>query len=149
MSAEVPLVSVVIPAYYSARTIGATLTSLLAQTYPNYEVVVVDSSSNDLTAQLISTQFPQVRFAHYPQRLLPYAARKRGVALARGELLAFTDPDSWIPSTWLAELVNAYQELKAPIVGSITSRGKSWREVGIHLASSTNGCPVARFGQLI
>lgn len=92
-----PLVSVVIPTYNAAEFLGETLDSVLAQTYPNLEVIVVDDGSTDATPELLRTYGERItvlRQANAGQA----AARNRGARLARGEFLAFLDSDDlWDP----------------------------------------------------
>ena len=72
-----PRVSIVIPAYFSNDTVAQTLAALRAQTYRDFEVVIVNSSPETTTQELIRGQFPEVNFEQSPTRLLPHAARNR------------------------------------------------------------------------
>ncbi len=95
MSALLPLVSVIIPAYNASVFLPATLRSVLAQDYPNFEVWVVDDGSTDGTAAIVE------RFAREDDRvnLLRQqnagvaAARNLGIRSARGEFVAPLDAD--------------------------------------------------------
>ena len=95
-------VTVVIPVLNQERTLEACLRSLLRQTYPKdrFEVVIVDNNSSDRTREIIRA-FP-FRYAHEPQRS-SYAARNRGVSLARGRVVAFMDSDCEADPRWLEE----------------------------------------------
>ena len=103
MSKE-PLVSVVIPTFNRAGQVLAALKSVLAQTYREFEVIVVDDGSADDTAcvlrPFLSTedgQANQVRYIFQPNQGQS-AARNRGVEAARGEWIAFLDSDDvWFP----------------------------------------------------
>jgi len=75
-----------------------------AQNYPDYEILVIDSSPDDRTEKIVRIKFPDVRYHHSQNRLLPHAARNRGVKMARGELFVFTDPDIYAPAHWLENL---------------------------------------------
>jgi glycosyltransferase involved in cell wall biosynthesis len=99
--------SVVIPTYNRAATLRQTLTALMAQDYPDYEIIVVDDGSTDGTRAMIAREFPQVRYI-YQQNRGPAAARNRGIAHARGEIIAFTDDDCVPPRDWLARLADGY-----------------------------------------
>jgi glycosyltransferase involved in cell wall biosynthesis len=99
--------SVVIPTYNRAATLRQTLTALMAQDYPDYEIIVVDDGSTDDTRAMIAREFPQVRYI-YQQNRGPAAARNRGIAHARGEIIAFTDDDCVPPRDWLARLADGY-----------------------------------------
>lgn len=92
-----PTVSVVIPAYNAERFIRQTLDSALAQTYRDFEVVVVDDGSTDATAQIVESCGPPVRCI-WQENAGPSAARNRGVREARGAFVAFLDADDlWLP----------------------------------------------------
>ena len=90
-------VSVVIPAFDAQATVGAAISSALWQTYRGLEVVVVDDGSRDATGA-IAAAFPDpVRVVRQDNAGVA-AARNRGVAEARGELIAFCDADDvWLP----------------------------------------------------
>ena len=94
---ETPKVSVVITAYNAARWIEETLDSVLAQTYRDYEVVVVDDGSTDDTQAIVARYAPPVRYIHQENRGQP-AARNVGIRSARGTYVAFVDADDlWLP----------------------------------------------------
>ena len=95
--ADHPLVSVIIPTYNRAASIGEAIESALAQAYPAMEIIVVDDGSTDDTQQIVTHRYPQVRYFHQENRGVA-SARNRGVREARGELIAFLDSDDlWLP----------------------------------------------------
>jgi hypothetical protein len=91
MSADIP-VSVILPTYDRAAYLGRSIGSVLAQTYGDFELIVVDDGSRDATADVVGMfADPRVRYVRLPaNRGLP-AARNAGIAHARGALLAFQD----------------------------------------------------------
>ena len=89
---DLPLVSVVIPAYNAAATLAATLDSVLAQTYPHIEIVVVDDGSRDDTAGVLARYAPRVRAIRQANGGLA-AARNAGLSAATGEFIALLDAD--------------------------------------------------------
>lgn len=93
-----PPVSVIIPLYNKARTVAATLASIAAQTWPDFEAIVVDDGSTDQSPALVEA-FPDPRFRLLRQANAgPGAARNRGLAEARGQWAAFLDADDeWLP----------------------------------------------------
>lgn len=101
-----PTVSVIIPAYMVAPYIAETLDSVLAQTFEDYEVVVVNDGSPD-TAELERALAPYVERITYvrQENRGAGAARNNGLRHARGRYVAFLDGDDlWLPD-FLSELV--------------------------------------------
>jgi chlorobactene glucosyltransferase len=97
-----PLISVIIPARNEARNIHRCLQALLTQTYPNYEIIVVDDRSTDETPQILS-ELPKgnahLRVVHGSELPPGWAGKPyalvQGVAAARGEWLCFMDADTF------------------------------------------------------
>lgn len=106
-----PLVSVVIPAFNSARTIRQTVQSALDQEDVHLEVIVVDDGSEDATVAIVSSMSDgRVRVVSQPNRGAA-AARNSGIAHATGEWIAFLDSDDlWLPHKLRAQL-NALSEV--------------------------------------
>ena len=127
------MISIVLPAYYSHRTIGDCLTAIAAQTLQDFEVIVINSSPEEETARVVASRFPAAAFRQSATRLLPHAARNAGVSIARGELIVFTDPDCAPAPTWLEELVAVHRQGWAVVQGSVDRQQSSWMERGIHL----------------
>jgi glycosyltransferase involved in cell wall biosynthesis len=91
-------VSVVIPAYKAARTIGPALDSVLAQTTPPYEIVVVDDGSPDDTAAAVAPYLGRVRYVRKDNGGAA-SARNRGLDETTGEVIALLDADDlWEPT---------------------------------------------------
>ncbi len=128
-----PLVSVVLPAYYSQATIAVTLDSLRRQTFRDFEAIVVNSSPEQETARLIETHYPGVRFFQSPTRLYPHAARNLGAEHALGELLVFSDPDVEMHEDWLDLLVVAWKGGHEAGGGAMGLRRRTWWECAVHL----------------
>lgn len=95
-----PLVSVVIPAYNVAKFIGEALNSALAQSFKDYEVIVVNDGSPD-TPELertLAPYLPRIVYIKQENRGVS-AARNAGIKAARGSLIAFLDGDDvWLPN---------------------------------------------------
>jgi glycosyltransferase involved in cell wall biosynthesis len=89
-----PTVSVVIPAYRAARTIGRAVESLLAQTRPPAEILVIDDGSPDDLAAALTSYTGRVRLVRQANGGAA-SARNRGLDLASGELIAFIDADDY------------------------------------------------------
>jgi glycosyltransferase involved in cell wall biosynthesis len=92
-----PLVSVIIPTYNRAHVVGEAIDSVLAQSYAHIEIIVVDDGSTDETLGRLHSYRDKIRVAQQANAG-PAAARNRGIAIARGELIAFLDSDDiWLP----------------------------------------------------
>jgi glycosyltransferase involved in cell wall biosynthesis len=93
---EVDRVSVVVPTYNRAELLKLTLSSILSQTAPALEVIVVDDGSTDHTAQVCAGLTGSVRYIRQENRGLP-AARNTGIRASMGEWIAFCDSDDiWV-----------------------------------------------------
>lgn len=115
--------SVIIPLYNKAPYIRKALESVLAQTYTDYELIVVDDGSTDGSAEIAESflQDPASRLSPFAShlRLLKQpnqgvsAARNNGVAQAHGDYIAFLDADDWWEPTYLermAQLIKDYPD---------------------------------------
>ncbi len=93
-----PRISVVIPAYNAERTILETIASVQAQTFSDFEILVINDGSNDATlAQLETVRDNRLRVCSYENGGLA-AARNRGIREAKGDYIAFLDADDlWMP----------------------------------------------------
>ena len=89
-----PRVSVVIPTYNCARYLGQAIDSVLAQTYADLEVIVMDDCSRDNTAEVAFAYGSRIRYLRQENSGLP-AARNRAIEAAGGELIALLDADDW------------------------------------------------------
>ncbi|MFP5434416.1 MAG: glycosyltransferase family 2 protein, partial [Alphaproteobacteria bacterium] len=94
------LVSVILPTYNRARTLGRSIRSVLGQGYSNLELIVVDDGSSDDTRSVID-EFDDKRLIYVPleKNQGASAARNHGLGLVRGEFVAFQDSDD----EWLAD----------------------------------------------
>ena len=102
--------SVIIPAYNSAKTLARAIDSVLAQTWPAHEIIVVDDASSDETGELAARYGQRIRYLWREQNAGVSAARNYGVDQATGDWLAFLDSDDWyfpdrlrLHAEWIAE----------------------------------------------
>ena len=102
-------ISVIIPAWNAADTIARTLDSLLAQTMPHWEAIVVDDGSTDDTAAIVGTyrsRDERVRLVRQANGGLS-AARNAGIRHASHDWLHFLDADDWMAPTAFARFASA------------------------------------------
>jgi len=92
-----PRVSVIIPTYNRGWTIERTVDSVLAQTFRDFELIVVDDGSQDDTADILAGYGTDIRVIRQPNAGVS-AARNTGIRAAGGEFIAFLDSDDyWLP----------------------------------------------------
>lgn len=97
-------VSVVIPAHNAARFLPEAIESVLQQTCPVHEIIVVDDGSTDDTEHVISALGNNVTYIRQANAGVS-AARNRGISIASGELIAFLDADDrWLPEKTARQL---------------------------------------------
>jgi glycosyltransferase involved in cell wall biosynthesis len=97
-NAETKLVSVVVPVYNAETYVGETLKSVLAQTYQNFEVIIVDDGGSDRSLE-ICRQFTdsRIKIVQQANRGLP-GARNTGIRHAQGDYITLLDADDlWVP----------------------------------------------------
>ena len=112
------LVSVILPSYNVDKYISKCLNSILTQTFQELEVLVVDDESTDNTKSIA------LDFAKNDERVRiieqrhagPSEARNTGIKNAYGKYIIFIDPDDWIESSMLEDMVNLAEKHNADIV---------------------------------
>lgn len=122
-------VSVIVPAYNSQLTIAGCLRSVLAQSLPPDEIIVVDDRSGDSTADLARNLGCRVIRNELAKG--PGGARNSGAACARGDILAFIDSDCAAPENWLKNLIAAFEDPSIVAAGGGYSCGRDnsfWQE---------------------
>jgi glycosyltransferase involved in cell wall biosynthesis len=91
-----PLISIIVTAHDTEQYLDACIESLVSQTYPNKEIVIVDDFSSDATPQiarrLVST-YREVRYRRLNSNLGTYYAKNLGIAMSKGEYMFFQDSD--------------------------------------------------------
>jgi glycosyltransferase involved in cell wall biosynthesis len=93
-----PLVTAVIPTYNRADTVARAIDSVLGQTYPRIETIVVDDGSTDGTAAVLAGYGDRIRVVSQPNAGAS-AARNAGIRAASGEIVTFLDSDDrWLPA---------------------------------------------------
>lgn len=104
------MVSVIIPVYNNAQWIRKCVESVLAQTYTNFEIIIVDDGSDDNPQeQLADINDPRL----HPIMHLPHggvsAARNAGIDAARGDYIIFIDGDDWVEPNHIEALISGIE----------------------------------------
>lgn len=130
MSVCNPKVSVVIPTFNRANTIVRAVTSVLNQTYEDFELIIIDDGSKDNTKEVIAQiQDTRVRYIKSPINRGAANARNSGIRAAKGEYIAFQDSDDeWLPDK--LKLQVEAMDGSAPEVGLVYTRFYYEREEG-------------------
>jgi GT2 family glycosyltransferase len=120
MSSESVEVSVIIVCYNNEADLGTCLSSVCDQSLDDYEVIVVDNGSTDGSVQYVRDHHPEVRLVENESNRWFTGGNNDGVAAARGEYLAFVNPDVAVEPDWLEELIRPLRDDES--VGLSTSR---------------------------
>lgn len=107
MQMEIPYISLIIPCYNMEQYLGECLESVCNQTLKNIEAICIDDGSKDNTGAILdeySQKDARIRVWHQPNKGVA-AARNKGLEMARGEFIAFLDPDDFYPETTTLELL--------------------------------------------
>jgi len=126
------MISVIIPAFNAGRFIARTINSVLAQTLPASEIIVVDDGSTDNTADVLRSYGDKVRYI-YQENAGDGPARNTGIRAAKGEWIAFLDhDDEWLPCKLelQMQLLARYPELQWCGANRYQSDGKRCAVVG-------------------
>ncbi len=116
-----PLISVIIPVYNGESTIQETIESVLKQTFPNFELIVIDDGSQDSTLRIISTvQDPRIKVFSYLNAGVS-TSRNRGLSHATGDFISFIDADDlWTPDKLESQLKALQENPNAAVAYSWT-----------------------------
>lgn len=106
-----PLVSVVMPTYNRAAMLAPAIASVVGQTYPDWELLVVDDGSDDETPEVLAelSAEPRIRALRVEHGGVG-AARNAGLAAAQGTLVAYLDDDNAMHPGWLRSVVWAFEQ---------------------------------------
>lgn len=110
--------SFIVPIYNAQETLSRCLDSILNQTYPSYEVWMIDDGSVDNSAAIAATYVekdPRFMLIRQPNSG-PSRARNRGLESAKGDVVAFVDSDDFIEPDYLQQIVQAFRRNNAQIV---------------------------------
>ena len=135
-----PLISVVMACYNAAPFVEEAICSVLQQSYPNTEVIVVDDGSQDASPDIVerlAVDHPgRVQLKHL-EHSGPYPARNLGLQHARGDFIAFLDADDWWQEDALEKLLATLTDKEADLAYC------GWQNVGEHKLSPEPYIPPA------
>ena len=106
------LVSVILPVFNGEKLVGEAIDSVLAQTYEDFELIVVDDGSTDGTAAILddyAVRDPRIRVVHQENQKLPRSL-SNGFRLARGEFLTWTSDDNRLKPRFLERMVECLKK---------------------------------------
>lgn len=104
------LISILMPAYNGEAYIQQAIESVIAQTYPNWELIVVDDGSTDSTANVVAEyEDPRIRYT-YQENHGQAAALNRGLDLAQGEYITTLDTDDWFTPDSLLDRIRFLED---------------------------------------
>ena len=111
------LVSIIVPCYNVESYLARCVDSLIAQTYPNIEILLIDDGSTDATSDLARGYAERYDTVFYHHRINGglSAARNTGIELAKGEYIAFVDSDDWVDENYINCLFETIQAGNADI----------------------------------
>jgi GT2 family glycosyltransferase len=112
--------SIIIPNWNGLRHLQTCLSAVLQQTYPSYQVVLVDDGSTDGSSQFVAENFPQVRILRSERNLGFTGATNLGMRSTEGQYVAILNNDTQVEPNWLEELVRAIES--GPRTGMAASK---------------------------
>ena len=133
---NLPSVSVIVPVRNAEESIGKLIELLLAQDYPksHVEIIIVDNGSQDHTIKLVK-QYPVILEIE-DKIISSYAARNKGIKVAKGKIIAFTDADCLPLQDWISAGVQALIEQNADMIGGKISFQLSHRPSAAEIIDS-------------
>ena len=105
-------VSIIIPVYNIEKYLSKCVDSLIAQEYPNYEIILLDDGSSDKSGEIMefyASKYPYIRALHHTNHGVSYT-RNRGIREVSGEYIAFIDGDDWVDKHYLSRMIEYLEE---------------------------------------
>jgi glycosyltransferase involved in cell wall biosynthesis len=104
-------ISAIIPTYNRAKTLSRSLDSIIAQTWPVNEIIVIDDGSEDYTKDVVESYKGRIRYFYQKNRGVSFA-RNRGVSEASSDWIAFLDSDDYWQEDYIHRVVQAIESTK-------------------------------------
>ena len=118
-SSSTALISVVVPHYNLLQFLPKALHSVNKQTHDQWEILLIDDAGSECPETLLKSEFRallggKIVFKKNPENLGVAATRNRAIEIAKGDLIAFLDPDDWWPSDFLESQLSAVSATGQP-----------------------------------
>jgi len=144
-----PLVSIIIVNWNAKKYLKSCIDSLLAQTYQNYEIIVVDNASTDDSVKFLEKEFSSVKIIKNKKNLGFAEGNNIGIKNSKADLIALFNPDALADKEWLSILVSKLQssEKIAAVAGKIFYLGDeygknavfcTWPKIDPYSATASN-----------
>jgi len=133
------LFSIVVPVYNRRSLVITTINSILAQSYQNFELIIVDDGSNDNTGDAIKETYrdqPMIRY-HYIQNSERGAARNYGIRQAKGDYIVIFDSDDLMHTDYLFAIEEKLNSLKGTQINFIATKYQLREDSGKILSGGT------------
>ncbi len=149
MSENAPKISVIVPMYNAEKYLSLCITSILAQTFKDFELILIDDCSTDKTLEVAkSFSDSRIKILQNKKNLgMPGTVRNVGIDAARGEYLFFCDDDDVILANGLEVLLKAAEEKNADAVNTTkfynTGDFKSVEDIKVYLSEFPPASPVS------
>ncbi|MGQ9900936.1 MAG: glycosyltransferase family 2 protein [Fimbriimonadales bacterium] len=124
-------ISVITPAYNVASYIGQCIESVQAQTFSDWEMLIVDDASTDDTVAAVQRYLsdPRIRLLQNPQNMGPSDTRNRALDAAQGEWIAVVDADDWIAPERFEKLLHFAESHGAEMVADLQVYQTAWGSI--------------------
>lgn len=114
---NLPIISVIIVNWNGLTWIEKCLGSLLAQTYQQYEIIIVDNGSSDGSVDFINTRYPTVKVVVSSTNIGFAGGNNLGIKQAKGEFILLINNDTWVEETFIEDLIFEFLERKLDVIG--------------------------------
>ncbi len=142
-----PSVSIIIVTWNGKKYLGECISSLLNQSYPNFEIILVDNASSDGTTEFVKENYPSVQVIQNSENLGFAKGTNIGILRAKGELVALFNQDAIADKDWLVNLVKAIEKSAntAAVAGKVFYYGDKYGKNAVFCTWSKvdpyTGCP--------
>lgn len=114
-----PLVSIVIPVYKAENYIGKCIESLQHQTYSNLQIILIEDGSPDSSGRICddyAVKDDRITVIHHERNMGVSKTRNDGLAIVKGEYIAFVDGDDYVAPTMIEDCLSTINEKQVDVV---------------------------------